>query len=283
MEPVSGTLVIAATPIGNPGDASPRLADTLANADALAVEDTRRLARLARELGVRVAGDIVSYYESVEAARIPQLLQRLDQGQTVALITDAGMPTVSDPGFRLTTAAVEAGHRVTVLPGPSAVLAALAVSGLPSDRFCFEGFPPRKPGERRRWLSGLVEEPRTVVFFESPRRLAATLAEACNILGLHRRAAVCRELTKTHEEVRRGTLEELAAWAAAGVLGEITVVVEGADDAGPTGDPQVWAQAVADAEAAGVPRKEAMKAVAERYGIPKRRVFDAVVGRTAEL
>jgi 16S rRNA (cytidine1402-2'-O)-methyltransferase len=279
---VRGTLAIAATPIGNPRDASPRLLEVLATANAVAAEDTRRLARLARQLHVRVSGDIVSFYEAVEQTRTPQLLQRLDQGQTVALVSDAGMPAVSDPGYRLTASAAAAGHRITVIPGPSAVLAALVVSGLPSDRFCFEGFPPRKAGERRRWLMGLASEARTAVFFESPRRLAATLTEAVAVLGPDRPAVVCRELTKTYEEVRRGTLAELAGWAADGPRGEITVVLAGAAADGGTGCPAQWAEAVASAEAAGAPRKEAMKSVAEQFGVPKREVFDAVIAARRE-
>ncbi len=272
--------MIAATPIGNIEDASPRLAQLLAQADVVAVEDTRRLARLARELGLRVTGDVVSYYEAVEAAKIPMLLQRLAAGQTIALVTDAGMPAVSDPGFRLVAAAADAGARISVVPGPSAVLAALAISGLPCDRFCFEGFPPRKPGERRRWLTRLADEPRTIVFFESPRRIGATLAAAADCLGDERSAVVCRELTKTYEEVRRGGLRALADWAADGLLGEITVVVAGdASSAAGRGSPAEWEGAVAEAEAAGASRKEAIKAVAVRFGVPKRQVFDAVVTR----
>ena len=216
---MAGTLLIAATPIGNPGDATLRLAEALRSADVVAAEDTRRLTRLTRDLDAPVQGDVVSFHESVEAARVPVLVQRLVGGETVLLLTDAGMPSVSDPGYRLVAAAAAAGVRVSVLPGPSAVLAALAVSGLPSDRFCFEGFPPRKPGERARWLRRLVDEERTSVFFESPRRIGATLAEAAALLGPDRQAVVCRELTKTHEEVVRGGLAELAAWAADGVRG----------------------------------------------------------------
>lgn len=273
-----GTLILAATPIGNIGDASPRLVAALEQADVLAVEDTRRLGRLARDLGVHYRGDAVSFYEAVETARIPGLLHRLAAGDTVLLLTDAGMPSVSDPGFRLVGAAVAAGVRVTVIPGPSAALAALAVSGLPSDRFCFEGFPPRKAGERARWLADLASQERTIVFFESPHRIAACLAAAAQAFGDDRPAAVCRELTKTYEEVVRGPLGDLAQWAADGVLGEITVVIAGAPpQAGGEGTPADWVAAVAAAEAAGQPRKEAIKAVAVRFGVPKREVFDAIV------
>lgn len=278
--PVTGSLIVAATPIGNPDDASPRLAAAMAGADVVAAEDTRRLARLARELGVAMRGDVVSFYESVEAARLPGLLRRLAAGDTVLLVTDAGMPSVSDPGYTLVSAAVAAGQQVTVIPGPSAVLAALAVSGLPCDRFCFEGFPPRRAGERARWLAALAVEPRAVVFFESPHRIEATLIAAAHQFGADRRAAVCRELTKTYEEVVRGTLGELAQWAAGGVLGEITVVVAGAPPTDTTtGTPAEWAAAVAGDEASGLSRKEAIKAASVRFGVPKREVFDAVVAQ----
>ncbi len=224
----AGTLTLAAVPIGQPADASGRLAEALRSAPVIAAEDTRRLRRLAASLDVALTGRVVSYYNEVETERAAVLLAELQAGRDVLLVTDAGMPGVSDPGYRLVTAAAAHGVRVSVLPGPSAVTAALAVSGLPSDRFCFEGFPPRRAGERARRFAELAAERRTLIFFESPRRLGVTLAGLAEALGGARRAVVCRELTKTHEEVRRGTLAELASWAAAGVLGEITVVVEGA-------------------------------------------------------
>jgi 16S rRNA (cytidine1402-2'-O)-methyltransferase len=225
---------------------------------------------------------VISYYQDVEAARGPQLLAALTGGQDVLLITDAGMPGISDPGFRLVRAAIEAGIGVTVLPGPSAVTAAVAVSGLPTDRFCFEGFPPRRAGERARRLAGLAGERRTMVFFESPRRLAATLTEMAGAFGAGRQAAVCRELTKTHEEIRRGTLGELAQWASDGVLGEVTVVIGGAPAAGLSGGSAESAVAGAAAlvtarEQAGSTRKEAIATVAAELGLPKREVYDAVV------
>lgn len=269
--------MLAATPIGNAGDASPRLRAALERADVIAAEDTRRLHRLVHAIGATVRGEVVSFHESAEAGRLPRLLARLAAGAEVLLVTDAGMPSVSDPGFRLVQAAVAEGVPVTVLPGPSAVLAALAVSGLPTDRFCFEGFPPRKPGERDRWLAGLADEPRTIVFFESPRRTAATLRAAERQLGPDRPAAVCRELTKTHEEVRRGTLRELAQWAEEGLLGEITVVVAGAPGTGRAGGPSDWVEHVLLEEARGSTRKEAIKTVATRFGVPKREVFDAII------
>ena len=278
MAEIPGTLVLAATPIGRVEDASPRLARELAEADVVAAEDTRRLRRLAAELGVEVHGRVVSYFEGNEAARTPVLTEALLAGDRVLLVTDAGMPSVSDPGYRLVAAAVAHDLPVTSVPGPSAVLTALAVSGLPVDRFCFEGFAPRKPGERARTFAALRDERRTMVFFESPHRTAATLAAMAEAFGDDRPAAVCRELTKTHEEVRRAGLAELAGWAADGVRGEVTIVVSGSAGAPadvPT-DPASLAALVAEEEAAGVPRKEAIREVATRAGLPKREVYDAV-------
>ncbi len=274
----SGVLVLAATPIGQAGDAPPRLAAELAGADVIAAEDTRRLARLAGELGVEVRGRVTSYFEGNEAARTPGLVDRLVAGERVVLVTDAGMPSVSDPGYRLVVAAVEAGVRVTAVPGPSAVLTALAVSGLPVDRFCFEGFLPRKSGERRRRLESLVGEDRTLVFFEAPHRTAATLAAMADAFGGDRAAAVCRELTKTHEEVRRGALTELAAWAGAGVRGEVTIVVTGAAPVTTARDADSLRGAVEAEESTGTARKDAIRIVARRVGVPKRTVYDAVHG-----
>jgi 16S rRNA (cytidine1402-2'-O)-methyltransferase len=272
-----GTLTVAAAPIGQPADASGRLAEALAAAPVIAAEDTRRLRRLAAALGVRLAGRVVSYYDDVEARRVPALLAELIAGQDVLLVTDAGMPGVSDPGYRIIAAAAEAGIRVTVLPGPSAVTTALVISALPSDRFVFEGFPPRRAGERARRFAELAKERRTMVFFESPRRLAATLAELAAAFGADRRVAVCRELTKTHEEVIRGTLSSLAADLAGGVLGEVTLVVGGAQPTAATVSPGQAAAAVAEREGRGQPRKEAIVAVGRELGVPRREVYDAVV------
>ena len=224
-----GVLVLAGTPIGDPRDASVRLREELASADVVAAEDTRRTRRLADDLGIRIGGRMVSYYDAVERDRLPELLAALESGSRVVLVTDAGMPSVSDPGYRLVAACVEAGIPVTAVPGPSAVLTALALSGLPVDRFAFEGFAPRKAGERRRALASVATDQRTLVWFEAPHRIVETLTAMAEVLGADRRAAVCRELTKTYEEVRRGTLGELAVWAADGVRGEITIVVAGAE------------------------------------------------------
>jgi 16S rRNA (cytidine1402-2'-O)-methyltransferase len=252
------------------------LVEALGRADMVAAEDTRRLRSLAAALGVTVTGRIVSHYDAVEVARIPALLDAIRSGATVLLVTDAGMPAVSDPGFRLVAACVQEGLRVTCLPGPSAVTTALAVSGLPCDRFCFEGFPPRRAGPRRRWLAGLAHEGRTCVFFESPHRLAATLADAAELLGTERAAAVCRELTKTYEEVRRGGLGELARWAAEGVRGEVTVVLSGAPPAGPP-DVVDLVDDVAKRVRAGERFKDAVAAVATEHGVPKRDLYQAAV------
>jgi 16S rRNA (cytidine1402-2'-O)-methyltransferase len=274
---MTGVLVLAATPIGRVADASARLAEELGTADVVAAEDTRRLRRLAADLGVVVGGRVVSHFEGNEAARVGDLVEQLREGRRVLVVTDAGMPSVSDPGYRLVAAAVDAGIRVTAVPGPSAVLTALAVSGLPVDRFCFEGFLPRKPGERARRLAELATEPRTTVFFEAPHRTAATLAALADAFGAERRAAVCRELTKTHEEVVRGPLAELAAWAEDGVRGEVTLVVAGAVLAAPEATAADLVAEVATEEAAGATRKEAIRTVADRFGLPKRHVYDAVV------
>lgn len=276
---VSGQVLLVGAPLGNVGDASGRLREALAGADIVAAEDTRRLARLARDLDVEITGRVVSYFEGNEERRTPELVEAALAGARVALVTDGGMPSVSDPGFRLVRAALAAGVPVTAAPGPSAVTTALALSGLPTDRFCFEGFLPRRAGERRARLSTLAAEERTIVLFEAPHRLAAALADLAEAFGADRPAAVCRELTKTYEEVRRAPLGELAGWAARdGVRGEVTVVVAGATPASaPRPDDARLAAEVGSAEASGTPRREAIASVAHAYGLPKREVYDAVV------
>jgi len=277
VDPTPGAVVLLGAPLGNAADASARLARELAAADVIAAEDTRRLHRLARDLGVEIRARVVSYFEGNEERRTPELVAAAGEGARVALVTDGGMPTVSDPGFRLVRAALAAGVPVTAAPGPSAITTALALSGLPCDRFCFEGFPPRRPGERRARLDRLAGEERTLVFFEAPHRLAATLADAAAAFGPDRPAAVCRELTKTYEEVRRASLGELAGWAAEGpVRGEITIVVGGSPPAA-TPEPARLAEEVAAAEGEGLARKDAIAAVARRLGVPKREVYAAVI------
>jgi 16S rRNA (cytidine1402-2'-O)-methyltransferase len=272
----TGRLLIAATPLGQPSDASARLVKALASADVIAAEDTRRVRTLAQTLEVRPTGKIVSLYDANEASRVPVLVDEIGAGATVLLVSDAGMPLISDPGYRLVSACIEAGASVQCLPGPSAVTTALAVSGLPSERFCFEGFAPRKHSARVSWLTTLAAEPRTCVFFESPRRLADTLKDAVDVLGTDRKAVVCRELTKTHEEVVRGTLGELAEWASDGVLGEITVVLAGAT---PKADLDTLVAEVVELVEGGARVKDACaQVVAAHQGAPSRRqLYDAVL------
>ncbi len=279
----AGSLVLAATPIGNSEDASPRLRRLLATADVVAAEDTRRLHALADRLGIQVRGRVVSYYEHNEAARADELLDVVDGGGTVVVVTDAGMPAVSDPGFRAVARAVERGVRVTAAPGPSAVLTALALSGMPTDRFTFEGFAPRKPGDRSRAFGALAAEPRTMVFFEAPHRIAATLASMAESFGADRPAAVCRELTKTYEEVLRGTLGSLTSEVEArsadggpGLRGEICVVVAGAPPAKAASLEDLVAE-VLSRVAAGERLKEAAADVAATSGVSRRDLYNAAL------
>ncbi|QLY32543.1 16S rRNA (cytidine(1402)-2'-O)-methyltransferase [Nocardia huaxiensis] len=279
-EPGAGRLVLAATPMGDIGDASQRLRDGLATAEVVAAEDTRRTRSLAKAMGVEIGGRVVSFYDHVETARIPMLLEEIENGHTVLLVTDAGMPSVSDPGYRMVAACVEKDLPVTCLPGPSAVTTALALSGLPVERFCFDGFPPRKSGQRKEWLKTLAAEPRACVFFEAPHRLAACLADAVEVLGADRRAAVCRELTKTYEEVVRGTLAELAAWAVEGARGEITVVLEGAQPV--SADPEDLVDRVEGLVDKGMRLKDACAEVAAATGASRKELYDAVLSARAE-
>ena len=274
-----GVLVLAGTPIGHAEDASPALLTALTEADVIAAEDTRRFRDLCRRLAIDPTATVVSFFDGNEGARVAALIDHLEAGRRVVVVSDAGMPAVSDPGYRLVAAAADAGIRVTAVPGPSAVLTALAVSGLPTDRFCFEGFLPRKGGERRARLAGLAAEPRTMVFFEAPHRLAGFLADAEDALGADRRAVVCRELTKTYEEVRRGTLAELRGWAEGEVRGELTVVVEGAQV---SGDPEGALAAVQAAVASGQRLSEAVAEVAAAHGVPRRQLYDAALKSRGE-
>lgn len=273
----SGLLILLGAPLGNTADVSPRLSETLANVDTIAAEDTRRLRRLADSLGTDVTGRVMSYFDGNERQRTPQLLAKLTHGETVAVITDGGMPSVSDPGYRLVAAAIDADIDITAIPGPSAVTTALALSGLPCDRFCFEGFLPRKAGERRTVLSQLATETRTMVFFESPRRIGVSLADMALHLDAERDAALCRELTKTYEEIRRGTVAELADGVTTDPpRGEITLVVAG-DTRRPVAGPQEMAAIVAELIASGIDRKAALSQTAQRFKVPKRTVYDAVL------
>lgn len=276
---MSGTLVLAATPIGDSRDASPRLIEELSTAPVIAAEDTRRLRRLCDRLGITLAGRVLSYHEHNEDARTADLVALLLAGERVLLVTDAGMPSVSDPGYRLVSAAVRHDIPVTCVPGPSAVLMALALSGLPVDRFCFEGFLPRKTGERERMIAGLAAEPRTMVFFEAPHRLAAMLTSLARGLGDDRLAAVCRELTKTYEQVKRGRLAELAEWAVDGVRGEITVVVAGREPAGDRAgmDLATAVHGIQARVAGGERLKDVCREVAAATGLSTKQLYNAVL------
>lgn len=270
-----GRVILAGTPIGDRRTASQALLETLGQATLVAAEDTRRYHDLLRRLGVTSSARVVSFFEGNEAHRLPELLEELRSGQDVVVATDAGMPSVSDPGYRLVRAAIDEGITITSVPGPTAVTTALALSGLPTDRFCFEGFLPRKAGERRARLAGLATEQRTMVFFEAPHRLAAFLEDASAALGGQRRAVVCRELTKTHEEILRGGLADLAAWAAGEVRGEITVVIEGAASSG--GSLTDALASVRLATGTGRRLSEAVADAAVAHGVSRRELYDAAL------
>ena len=271
-------LILAGVPLGNPGDASARLISAIKSATIIAAEDSRRFQRLCQDLDVSATGKVLSFFEGNEEERTEQLLNELKNGAEVLVVTDAGMPTVSDPGFKLVRAAVDANIPVEVLPGPSAVTTALALSGLPTDRFCFEGFVPRTQGAREKFIENLKFEPRTIVFFEAPHRLIETLEVATHLLGSDRKAALCREMTKTYEETVRGTLADIQNWAnSKEILGEITVVISGAIEGAKEKSQQEIIDAVRKLESVGMDRKEAIAAVATELDLPKREVFDAMV------
>lgn len=276
MTPLPRGIILAATPLGNIDDATPRLRQALAEADYIAAEDTRRTRNLAQALGVELRGQVLSNFDHNEQDRVEQLIHHA-RTATVVVVTDAGMPIVSDPGFPLVAAAHDAGVPITCFPGPSAVPVAIALSGLHVGKFAFDGFAPRKSGVRRAWLESLITEERAVCFFESPHRIAATLAEAVEILGPNRRAAVARELTKIYEEVRRGTLAKLAEWVAGGIKGEITCVIEGALPETRTIElPELIAQ-VNELVAGGERLKTACATVAAAHKVSKKELYDAVL------
>lgn len=269
-------IILAATPIGNLGDASKRLIDALSSSTVIAAEDTRVTVHLMRALGIENRPRLIPLHEHNESEKAAELIE-LARETDVLVLSDAGMPAISDPGFTLVSAAAAAGVTVTALPGPSAVLTALALSGLPTDRFCFEGFLPRKGGDRRRSLTALMREPRTMVFFESPNRLADSLSDVASVLGAARRVVVVRELTKMFEEVKRGTASELAEWAVGGVKGEICIVIEGA--AAPTTDLPAGVDQVLLLVAEGSRLKEASAEVAEATGLSKRELYEGALAR----
>lgn len=274
MADAEGVLILAATPLGNPADASHRLREALAGCDVVAAEDTRKVRRLAADLGVRIGGRVISHYDAVESQRSQMIADLVAEGQQVLVVTDAGMPLVSDPGLAAVQRCIDAGLKVICLPGPSAVTTALVLSGLPSDRFCFEGFLPRRPGPRRQRLRELADERRTMVFFESPRRLAGCLTDMAEFFGAERAAAVCRELTKTYEEVLRGSVGDLID-AAEGILGEVTLVVAGAPAA--VVEPEDLVGAVQALMDQGVRASEAVAEVAREAGVSRRQLYETVM------
>ena len=271
-------LILAAIPLGNPADASSNLREAIVNAKFIAAEDSRKFSRLCSDLGITYSAKVISFFEGNEIERLDELVAILESGSDLLVVTDAGMPGISDPGYRLARAAVEKNIKIKVLPGPSAVTTALLLSGLPSDRFCFEGFAPRTSGARKTWFENLANETRTIIMFEAPHRLPESLADAVTVFGPSRQGAICREMTKTYEEVIRGDLETLHNWAATTeILGEITLVIAGFD---PDSRQFTEADLIAEVlkqEAAGISRKEAITEVARITGRAKREVFDAMV------
>ncbi len=271
-------LILAAIPLGNPGDASARLKESIEQAKFVAAEDSRRFGRLCQDLGIRHEAKVISFFEGNENERLEPLLQILEEGHDLLVVTDAGMPGISDPGYRLAREAVARNIQISVLPGPSAVTTALLLSGLPTDSFCFDGFPPRTSGARLAWFEARATEERTIIIFEAPHRLIESLNDISLAFGNDRQIAVCREMTKTYEEVARGTVSEIVEWAASKeILGEITIVIEGFNPELREFSESELIEQVLARESAGESRKEAIAAVAKQTGIAKRTVFDAMV------
>jgi 16S rRNA (cytidine1402-2'-O)-methyltransferase len=275
-------LILAAVPLGNPLDASARLRECIERAEFVAAEDSRRFTRLCQDLGIRHNAKVISFFEGNESDRLEGLIEILESGNDLLVVTDAGMPGISDPGYRLVREAVARNIQISVLPGPSAVTTALLLSGLPSDSFCFDGFPPRTSGSRVTWFQARVEEERTIILFEAPHRLIESLQDMKFVFGPDRRIAICREMTKTYEEIARGTVTELIEWAGSKeILGEITIVIEGFNpDSRKYSDEELISKVLAR-ESAGQARKEAIAAVAKEVGIAKRAVFDLMVASKA--
>ena len=271
-------LILAGLPIGDAADASENLKSMIEKVEFIAAEDSRKFSRLCQELGIRYSGKIISFFEGNETERIDELTKLLISNKDVLVATDAGMPGISDPGYRLVRAAIENNIKIKVLPGPSAVTTALLLSGLPTDRFCFEGFAPRTSAARVNWFSELVEQPRTIIYFEAPHRITESLQDAISAFGADRQAVICREMSKQYEEIVRGSLNELLQWSEAKeILGEITVVVSGFNPQEREINQDAIIENVLRYESSGMSRKEAMAEVAKSYGIAKRTVFDVMV------
>lgn len=273
-----GELIIAAVPLGNVGDASDRLKAAIQSADVIAAEDSRRFHRLCKDLDIEPRAKVISFFEGNETERLSELRESLVGPSSVLLVSDAGMPTVSDPGYRAIRMALDEGIEVKVLPGPSAVTTALALSGLPTDRFCFEGFAPRSDQARKQYFEEIVNETRTMIFFEAPHRITDFMAAAIEIFGKERKGAICREMTKTYEETIRGTLEELHQWTLSKeMLGEFTVVIEGFNPGSTSQSDSEIAELVKRYESSGITRKEAIAIAAKDLKISKRKVFDIMI------
>ena len=271
-----GQLILAATPLGNVLDASPRLTQALLNADLIAAEDTRKARRLFQDLALDIKAPVISLFEENEVEKIPGLISKLQSGQTIVVISDAGTPAISDPGFKLINKAIEEKISITVLPGPSAVISALVLSGLPTDRFSFEGFIPRKGKERNEILNNLNKETRTMILFESPRRTKDTLEDILNIVGENRKAAVVREISKTYEEVIRGTIKELVNWATNNeVLGEITLVIAGLDSSIKPEVDEDAVKSVKDLVSNGMSFKDAVSQISTQRGLSRSKLYEA--------
>lgn len=282
-------IILAGTPLGNDADASPRLCDALSSADIIAAEDTRRLLNLVGRLGIEIHAPVIAYHDHNETVKAPELITAAQNGKKVVMVSDAGMPAVSDPGFTLAKLTKDAGVKLTVIPGPSAPITALAISGIPSDRFTFEGFLPRKDAERRQILTTLATEKRTMIFFESPRRLAQTISDMCGIFGENRQAVICRELTKVHEEVIRGSLNDLMCWCEeTQILGEIVVVVEGETNTELAQQEKILALVpdVLELASLGLRLRDAAAYIAQKYQVRKNALFKVALAtqesRTAQ-
>ena len=271
-----GQLILAATPLGNVLDASPRLKQTLTEADLIAAEDTRKAKRLIQDLNLDIKAPIISFFEENEIEKIPEIINKLKQGSKIVVISDAGTPSISDPGFKLVKQAITENISITVIPGPSAVLSALVLSGLPTDRFSFEGFIPRKGKERTEILNNLNKESRTMIIFESPRRTKETLEDIKEVVGEDRKIAVVREISKTYEEVIRGSVSELVDWANSNeVLGEITIVIEGVDSSKRNIVDEEAIKNVKDLIAKGMSFKDAVQQVSTQLGLSRRELYEA--------
>ena len=271
-------LILACLPIGDPQDASAHLIQAIENVQYVAAEDSRKFARLCQDLNIKHNAKVISFFEGNESERIDELTAILNSQKDILVVTDAGAPGISDPGYRLIRAALAENIQIKVLPGPSAVTTALLLSGLPTDRFCFEGFPPRTKGARSKWFKDLSEEERTIIFFEAPHRIVESLTDAAEAFGKDRAGAVCREMSKQYEEVIRGSISQLITWAGSKeILGEITVVVEGFDLGSREFSAEQLINLVLAQEKSGEGRKEAIALVAKENGVSKRVVFDAMV------